>query len=300
MALIVTSIPGAVTTVVNAFNASYHADYFAVRSLAKKYLAATPSVTTASPLACALSGALTRWGAGKRKAPRCQPVANITTALICATFHTNLVNLETSISYLAISGGRRSLNRGSPFVSVAAFDNCLIDTIRHISAAFLIGNTNVTYPMKSLLLLTSLMPAFDSQVKSGLAVAGVSGMNKTRYLLPTIASADARKICALPFYIAECISRYATTLRAEISASSYPALTNEYGRIFDVLFFYAKWPNSCESSSDFYCTADWHSLVRDIETLNESFHRTGAKIAQAGEFKRCRPSRCSCTRPLPP
>jgi hypothetical protein len=237
MVLSVTSNPGAVTATVNAFSASYHADYFAVRCLAKTYLASPPSVATASPLACAVSHTLTRWGAGKRGAPSCQPLNAIAAALSSATLHSNLVNLEKSLSYLAITCGLRSLNHGSPFASVAAFDDCLIDTISSISAAVLIGNTNVTYPMKSLLLLSGLMPAFDSQVKGGLAVAGVSGVKKTRYLLPTKGSVDARKICALPFYIAECISRLSALISAEISASSYPALRGEYGRIFDVLLF---------------------------------------------------------------
>jgi hypothetical protein len=148
-----------------------------------------------------------------------------------------LVSLEASISFLVISGGRRSLNHGSPFASVRAFDDCLIDTINFISKAVLVGNTNVTYPMKSLLLLTGLMPAFDSQVKGGLAVAGVSGVNKTRYLLPKKGSADAKKICALPFYISECTSRLSTVISAEISASRYSALAGEHGRIFDILLF---------------------------------------------------------------
>ncbi|WP_158713782.1 hypothetical protein [Metapseudomonas resinovorans] len=237
MVLSVSSTPGAITAAVNSFSSSYHADYFAVKGLARAYLASAPSVATASPLAGALSRVLTRWGAGKRGAPSCQPVAAITHALSSATFHRKLVDLEASISFLAISGGRRALNHGSPFASVSAFDDCLIDTINSTSAALLIGNTNVTYPMKSLLLLTGLIPAFDSQVRGGLAVAGLSGVKKTRYLLPKKGSADAQKICALPFYISECISRLSPAINSAISASSYPALAGEHGRIFDVLLF---------------------------------------------------------------
>lgn len=237
MVLSVSSTPGAITAAVNSFSSSYHADYFAVRGLARVYLAAVPSIATASPLAGALSSVLIRWGAGRRGAPLCQPVAAIAHALSSAIFHRKLIDLEASISSLEISGGQRCLSHGSSFVSVAAFDDCLIDTIIYISAAFFVGNTNVTYPMKSLLLLTGLMPAFDSQVKGGLAVAGVSGVNKTRYLLPTKGSADAQKICALPFYISECISRLSPVISSAISASSYPTLAGEHGRVFDVLFF---------------------------------------------------------------
>lgn len=237
MGFSVTSTSGAITAAVNAFNSSYHADYFTVRGLAKTYLATPPSAITASPLAGALRSVLTNWGAGKRGAPSCQSVAAITHALSSATFHKDLVNLETSINYLAISSGRRCLNHSSPFATVAAFDDCLIDTLNSISTALLVSNTNVTYPMKSLLLLTGLMPAFDSQVKGGLAIAGVSGVNRTRYLLPTKGSADSKKICALPFYIAECISRFSSVISKEVSASSYPTLSCEHGRIFDVLLF---------------------------------------------------------------
>lgn len=188
-------------------------------------------------LAGALSGALTRWGAGKRGAPSCQPISNIAAALNNTTLHANLANLEASLPYLAINSNLRRLNPGSPFKSVSDFDKCLLDTLHQISNQILVGNTNVTYPMKSILLITGLMPAFDSQVKGGLAVAGVTGVNKTRYAMPMYGSADAKKICSLPFYIAECVSRCSPTINREVAASNYPDLIGEHGRIFDILFF---------------------------------------------------------------
>jgi hypothetical protein len=159
------------------------------------------------------------------------------TALNSPILHSQLRNLEACIPFLAITAGRRCLAAGAPFAAVFDFDGCLIDTLCVLSTGLLVANTNVTYPMKSLLLLTGLMPAFDSQVKGGLAAADVAGINKTRYLLPALGSADAQKICALPFYIEDCISRQAAIIGHEATGSFYPALANEHGRIFDVLLF---------------------------------------------------------------
>jgi hypothetical protein len=58
-----------------------------------------------------------------------------------------------------------------------------------------------------------------------------------RYLLPVLGGADAQKICALPFYIADCISRQVAIISREAARSFYPAVASEHGRIFDVLLF---------------------------------------------------------------
>jgi hypothetical protein len=133
--------------------------------------------------------------------------------------------------------GKRSLKDGGPFVSVEDFDQCLIAALSILAEVIMIGSTNVTYPMKALLLTTGLTPAYDSQVKGGLRIAGVSGIDKTRYLLPRADCSDARKICALPFYIAHCVARSRHQLDAAIEDSRYPMLKGEYGRLFDVLLF---------------------------------------------------------------
>ncbi len=237
MVMTVATAPGAITAAINNFSTGYHADYFAVRCLAKAYLAAPPSPVTTMPLASALSGVLTRWGAGRRGAPTCQPVTTMGTVLNSQILHSKLRNLEACIPFLAITAGTRCLAASAPFASVSDFDDCLIDTLSVLSSGLLVANTNVTYPMKSLLLLTGLMPAFDSQVKGGLATAGVAGINRTRYLLPALGSPGAKKICALPFYIADCVSRQVAIITREAAGSSYPALASEHGRIFDVLLF---------------------------------------------------------------
>jgi hypothetical protein len=151
--------------------------------------------------------------------------------------HSQLNDLQSCTPYLKISAGRRCLSAGAPFANVANFDACLISTLLALSTALFVNNASVTYPMKSLLLITGLMPAFDSQVKGGLARAGVSGVNKTRYPLPMVGSNDPKKICSLPFYIADCMSRQATVFSREVSSSLHPCLATEHGRIFDVLLF---------------------------------------------------------------
>lgn len=229
--------PDVITTAINSFNSAYHSDYFKVKELAGRYLNSPPAVETSLPLADALSSVLTNWGAGKRMAPICQPIAEITKRLSNIAFHRDLIALQRSANALEIREGRRELKSGASFGSVSEFDDCLIDTMSFISTAFFIGNTNVTYPMKSLLLITGLMPAFDSQVKGGLAVAGVTGVKKNRYLIPQKGSPDARKICAVPFYIADCISNTSNVINVAIAASDYPNLVGDTGRIFDVLLF---------------------------------------------------------------
>lgn len=65
MVMTVVTTQGAITAAINSFNTGYHADFYAVRCLAKAYLAAPPSLTTTMPLASVLSGVLTRWGGGQ-------------------------------------------------------------------------------------------------------------------------------------------------------------------------------------------------------------------------------------------
>jgi len=101
-----------------------------------------------------------------------------------------------------------------------------------------IGNTNVTYPMKALLLITGFMPAFDGRVRTGLQRGWFLGMNRTQYLLPDNADhADAKRIARLAFLLGECWTTCAQQLQEGISKSSFPGLRQEPGRVFDVLLF---------------------------------------------------------------
>ncbi|SNY58381.1 hypothetical protein SAMN06297280_3383 [Arsukibacterium tuosuense] len=240
MTLIVSGSARDLTEMINNFSSKYHDDFFYTNSLAKDYLSTTPSMTKATALAKALNTTLNNWGAGKRSAPTAQSIEVIARALLLPALHSNLIELAKSSFYLTIDNGHRALREGSPFTSISSFDQCLMSTLGDLSSMFLIDNTNVTYPMKLLLLITGLMPALDSQVKGGLAISGVPGINKTRYLLPEDMNVDAKKICCLPFYINDCASRHLELIASAISDSLYPSLSNEYGRIFDILFFMQK------------------------------------------------------------
>lgn len=161
------------------------------------------------------------------------------TCLADPDLHSGLARLAASPAFLSLANGTRTLRPGAPFASVADFDECLLGALEALAAGLLERNTNVTYPMKALLLLTGLMPAFDSQVRGGLAVAGVGGINRTRYPMPTRGSADAQKICALPFYLADCADA-GKGLGDAIRASRYPTLLGDTGRLFDVVLFMQK------------------------------------------------------------
>jgi len=228
---------GDLARAIDEFNAQYHEDYFAVRTQATSYLTEPLSFLSAHGLAGPLLAALKSWGAGKRGAPSCKSIDTAAQALCEPALQGLLKNLENSFQYLDVIEGRRVVKDGAPFATVAEFDDGLIKALNMLADALLVGNTNVTYPMKALLLITGLTPAYDSQVKGGLAIAGVSGINKTRYLLPRVACGDAKKICALPFHIAHCVAHSRRVLDAAIETSRYPMLRGEYGRLFDVLLF---------------------------------------------------------------
>lgn len=237
MCLTTTSDTAALTAAINQFSAKYHEDFFRVRTEASAYLSNSPSHLSAHRLAMLAAEALESWGAGKRGAPGCQSVSTAANGLCDSRLHGALNRLANSFPYLDIADGARRLKAGAPIETVGEFDKCLIETLNMLAAVLMVGNTNVTYPMKALLLITGLMPAYDSQVKGGLAVAGVSGINKTHYLLPRQHSTDAKKICVLPFYIASCVTRSMPLLDKAIENSAYPMLKGHYGRLFDVLLF---------------------------------------------------------------
>jgi len=228
---------GDLTRAIDAFSQQYHEDYFRVRNAAKSYFALPLSPASARGLAAPLLAALKSWGAGKRAAPACRPMDVAVQALQLPALQNMLRDLAGSFPYLGVADGRRVLKDGAAFATVTEFDHCLIGTLNALADALMVGNTNVTYPMKALLLVAGLAPAFDSQVKGGLAVAGVAGINKTRYLLPRGACGDARKICVLPFHIAQCVAAARPLLDTAIRSSRYPMLIGEYGRLFDVLLF---------------------------------------------------------------
>ena len=122
--------------------------------------------------------------------------------------------------------------------ALVSFDSNLLSVLRALGSSLFIGNTNVTFPMKAVLLLTGFMPALDSQVRMGLQRGGFLGMNKTQYLLPdNTAHADGMKISRLPFLLGQCWTTCAQQLHEAVASSSFPELSEEAGRVFDILLF---------------------------------------------------------------
>ena len=239
MPLTVVAPRASIVTAINAFNAGYHHDYLLVKNLAAPYLMA-PTATNAGPLAAALSEVLYRWGAGKRKAPTVQPVSTLQAVLLDPSFHTLLAGFSAApITTLSIFGGHsRAVGGVAAEATRLAFDTNLTSVLSQISEKILIGNTNVTYPMKVLLLLTGFMPALDSQVRQGLYSAGFAGTNATQFQMPAgLGSVEAQKLTRLPFFLGECFAANSALLTGAATASHYPWLATEPGRLFDILLF---------------------------------------------------------------
>jgi len=231
---------GDISHLVTHFSSTYHSDFWRVRRLGRTYLDAAHPGAAAGVLAATLSAALGSWGAGLRKAPALQSIHSMTNSLASPLVHSDLVALRDSARCgpTIVSGRRAFARHGASLLTLTAFDTTLFNALGHLARGLFVGTTNVTYPMKAVLLITGLMPAFDSQVRRGLRRGGFSGMSNTRYLLPTgTAGAAWMKISRLPFLLGECWRTCATRMRSEIRHTRHRILVVEPGRLFDVLLF---------------------------------------------------------------
>lgn len=226
---------------IDNFPAAYHAGFSDVRAIGRRYVAAAaPADDVVAELAQALRGVLGRWGAGKREAPELRGAEEVANVLRHGETHASLASLgRISLSALNSLHGRRYLN--GKLVApeeLATFESNLFGALHILGEHLFVRNTNATYPMKAVLLITGFMPAFDSQVRSGLQRGGFLGMDKTQYLLPTDATrADGKKIARLPFLLCECWAACTWQLHKGIENSKYRELLGEPGRVFDVLLF---------------------------------------------------------------
>ncbi|WP_241082640.1 hypothetical protein [Achromobacter xylosoxidans] len=239
MPLTVVAPHAAIVTAINSFDPGYHHDYHLVKGLATPYLAA-PTEANAALLADALGTVLVNWGAGSRKAPSVRALPALIATLLNPTFHDSLLGFKGgALAMLAVVNGHaRSLGGLAAEAHCTAFDTRLLSVLSDISALLLIGNTNVTYPMKVLLLLTGFMPALDSQVRRGLSSAGFAGASATQFLMPgDMGSLRARKLTRLPFYLGDCFAANRALLIGAAADSHYPWLVDEPGRLFDILLF---------------------------------------------------------------
>lgn len=231
---------------IDAFPSNYHTDFFRVRSVAREYLECTgtgPSEDATRTLAKHLGSVLINWGAGKRGAPqpRCEP--EITGFLHDTRLHVDLGKIaRTGLASLSLQTQTRNVLDGAQITDARQFDEILLSVLARLSEGLFIRNTNVTYPMKAMLLISGLMPAFDSQVRAGLSRAGFGGVNKTQFLLPSSAEndPDGKKVTRLPFVLGHCWATSSHVLSEGIRKSHYPELIEEPGRVFDILFFMQK------------------------------------------------------------
>lgn len=254
-----------VTAALDAFPVDYHYDFFAVRKSSKPYLASTDGKSdSTATLSRQLRKALLNWGAGKRKAPDVQDVDVLNSALQEPAVHRNLALLsQTPLQTLGVLGRGRTINGQEVVRSrVIALDALLIQTLNLLADRLFVGNTNATYPMKALLLLTGHTPALDSQVRAGLVRAGLSGMSTTQFLLPRNADAAAgMKITRLPYVLGQCWSESAARLIEGAARSRFPDLRNDAGRLFDVLLFVQAQPDQAVILTHTPDDDEWYRLT---------------------------------------
>lgn len=225
---------------INAFSRGYHTDFFRVRAIGRQYLAhPQPKESTVADLTKALREVLRNWGAGGRAAPRLREPHDFQETLLDPTVHTRLVSLShIQIPNLSITNTTRCLNKDRTDTTLVSFDTTLLGTLHLLASRLFHGCTNVTYPMKVLLLITGLMPALDGNVRGGLHRGGFAGMSTTQFLLAdTTQSANGKKLTRLPFLLGQCWSAFLPQFLTGIQHSQYPELVEEPGRVFDILLF---------------------------------------------------------------
>lgn len=220
---------------INNFNKDYHFDFFTTRNAAEEYQTEISQPRTTA-LTESLGRTLCAWGAGRRKAPKIKTYPEITTALM-DTHVIESINFFSNIKIYDLKITDRKIVFANTRLSLEDFKKRLLNVLNLFSKSFFVGNTSITYPMKSLLLLTGFMPAWDSQVRKGLALSGFRGTS-AHFLLPDQHDCTASlKISSLPFYLADCYSKNKDIFESAIRESKYPALITEPGRLFDILFF---------------------------------------------------------------
>jgi len=240
MALSVVGNAAKITTAIHDFRSAYHHDFQHVRAMSQLYLAeTTPTLAITQELAHRLRRALRSWGAGTRAAPPVRAESDLSNALLVPHLHRQLQTLAgVSLSRLGLNGQCRALNSPNSPLTVADLDAILASALQAVADNFLEGNTNVTYPMKAILLLTGFSPAFDSQVRGGLRAAGFSGMAATQFSMPLdLSKANGKKVTRLPFILGHCWAQFNDVFRSGILNSAHAYLADEPGRVFDVLLF---------------------------------------------------------------
>jgi hypothetical protein len=228
-----------ITSAINAFRPSYHEDFANVQRVARPYLNGDPTPENSTALAVALATALCHWSACMRRSPRLHSIQHISDGLADKQMHTRLAELgrHDLEAFNLDSDNSRILRTSSPVQDVRAFDIGLIALLNNLAELLFLSCTRATYPMKALLLITGLMPAFDSQVTDGLKRAGKTGFNNPHHLPTNTKYAGDRRICELPFYLGNCWSLHREDFQKGIEKSLRKELKAAPGRVFDILLF---------------------------------------------------------------
>jgi hypothetical protein len=233
--------PKLISGAINAFPRDYQVGYSKCRAIGRRYLAeAAPADDLVAELAASVQCTLREWRAGRRKAAELQSDAEFSNTLRDSGIHSRLAALaRISLPELGIAEKNRYLS-GKPAAqaALAAFDSNLLTILRALGDRLFVGNTNVTFPMKAVLLITGFMPALDSRVRMGLQRSGLSGTNKTQYLLrddPT--HPDCKRITRLPFLLGQCWRNCTPQVQEGVANSDFPDLREDPGRVFDILLF---------------------------------------------------------------
>jgi hypothetical protein len=230
-----------ITDILELFPKDYRDDYDRVRNLARSYLENEPDETNIPHrLAEALREVLVNWGAEKRKAPKLRPKEYVASSLRQAELRSLLRYFSTlRIEALGLGNGSwRCLGQGKDPKEISKFDKELISVLNRLADSLFHDNTNVTFPMKALLLLSGFMPALDNRVRDGLKRWGVAGFKTTQYLLPQDSDAlNSKKLTRLPFLLGQCWQEFRCEFQDAIHKSDCKFLDGEPGRFFDVVLF---------------------------------------------------------------
>ncbi|RMV83071.1 hypothetical protein ALP03_01534 [Pseudomonas amygdali pv. tabaci] len=228
-----------ITSAINDFRPSYHQDFANVQSVACRYLNAPSGSANAALLAQALSTALRSWGACRRRSPILRPIPQIVSALKDRRLHERLLKLsqQSLAAFSLYLQEHRLLDSDAPLNDVGAFDQEILGILNTLASVLFFNNTNVTYPMKALLLITGLIPALDSQVRGGLTRAGKAGFTGQQLLPRNVQQAAGRRICELPYYLGHCWNLHREVFEEGILKSDHKGLQDTPGRVFDILLF---------------------------------------------------------------
>lgn len=250
-----------ITNCINNFKPDYHVFYFYCRNCVTSFLD-DPNENNARILAAALYHTLIKYGAGRRQAPEPASIEHIEGFLLenNETFPQLLQNLSTTFPFLRIIDGQQRILDGCPgFATVQELYQSLLELFHISRGTFVEENNSITYPTKCILLLTGLMPAYDTQVRGGLIAIhhgfGIpQGLPNENAPWNNVATAILDRL----FQLADCLSHSPHVLEA-VQQSHFPQLAEpiHHGRILDIMLFSMNNPN-------------YHGMIIDPDHLNQN------------------------------